>query len=75
MNRNLLKNQPDAYLRTNQNRMLVTFYFNIIFHVLFGFWLRQEVNFVSVLGQEEGYTFKYTPLSEGVPKGKAQWNF
>ena len=26
---------------------------------------------VSVLGQEEGYTVKYTPPSEGVPEGKA----
>ena len=26
---------------------------------------------VSVLGQEEGYTVKYTPPPEGVPKGKA----
>ena len=24
---------------------------------------------VSVLGQEEGYTVKYTPLPEGVPEG------
>ena len=24
---------------------------------------------VSVLGQEEGFTVKYTPLPEGVPKG------
>ena len=29
---------------------------------------------VSVLGQEEGYMVKYTPLSEGVPKGKARGN-
>ena len=29
---------------------------------------------VSVLGQEEGYTVKYTPLREGVPEGKAQGN-
>ena len=27
---------------------------------------------VSVLGREEGYTVKYTPLPEGVPKGEAQ---
>ena len=26
---------------------------------------------VSVLGQEEGSTVKYTPLPEGVPEGKA----
>ena len=26
---------------------------------------------VSVLGREEGYTVKYTPLPEGVPEGKA----
>ena len=30
---------------------------------------------VPVLGREEGYTVKYTPLSEGVPEGKAQGNF
>ena len=29
---------------------------------------------VSVLGQEEGYTVKNTPLPEGVPEGKAQGN-
>ena len=29
---------------------------------------------VSVLGQDEKYTVKYNPLSEGVPKGKAQGN-
>ena len=29
---------------------------------------------VSVLGRGEGYTVKYTPLSEGVHKGKAQGN-
>ena len=27
---------------------------------------------VSVLGQDEGYTFKYNPLSEGVPEGEAR---
>ena len=32
------------------------------------------VNTVSVLGREEGYTFKYTPLPEVVPKGKARGN-
>ena len=30
---------------------------------------------VSVLGQEEGYTVKYTPSPEGAPKGEAQGNF
>ena len=29
---------------------------------------------VSVLGREEGYTFKYTPLPEGVPEGEAREN-
>ena len=29
---------------------------------------------VSVLGREEGYTVKYTPLPEGVPEGEAQGN-
>ena len=29
---------------------------------------------VSVLGREEGYTFKYTPSSEGVPEGEARGN-
>ena len=29
---------------------------------------------VSVLGRDEGYTVKYNPLPEGVPKGKAQRN-
>ena len=29
---------------------------------------------VSVLGQEEGYTVKYTPSPEGVPEGQAQGN-
>ena len=29
---------------------------------------------VSVLGQEEGYTVKYTPLPEVVPEGEAQGN-
>ena len=29
---------------------------------------------VFVLGQEEGYTVKYTPTSEGVPEGDAQGN-
>ena len=28
-------------------------------------------NIVSVLGQEEGYTVKFTPTPEGVPKGEA----
>ena len=30
---------------------------------------------VSVLGRKEGYTVKYTPLPDGVPKGEAQGNF
>ena len=29
---------------------------------------------VSVLGQEEGYTVKYTPSPEGVPESKARGN-
>ena len=29
---------------------------------------------VSLLGQDEGYTVKYNPLPEGVPKGKAGGN-
>ena len=29
---------------------------------------------VSVLGQEEGYTVKYTPPLEGVPEGEARGN-
>ena len=29
---------------------------------------------VPVLGQEEGYMVKYTPLPEGVPEGEAQGN-
>ena len=29
---------------------------------------------VSVLGQEEGYTVKYTPPPEGVPDGEARGN-
>ena len=32
------------------------------------------VNTVSVLGQEEGYTIKYTPLPEGAPEGEARGN-
>ena len=32
------------------------------------------VYIVSVLGQEEGYAVKYTPLPEGVPEGEAQGN-
>ena len=32
------------------------------------------MDIVSVLGREEGYTVKYTPLSEGVPEGKTQGN-
>ena len=30
---------------------------------------------VSVLGQEEGYTVKYTPLPEGVTKGQSPREF
>ena len=30
---------------------------------------------VFVLGREEGYTVKYTPLPEVVPEGKARGNF
>ena len=29
---------------------------------------------VSVLGQDEGYTVKYTPPPEGVPEGEARGN-
>ena len=29
---------------------------------------------VSVLGQEEGYTDKYTPSPDGVPEGEARRN-
>ena len=29
---------------------------------------------VSVLGREERYTVKYTPLPEGVPEGEARGN-
>ena len=32
------------------------------------------VNTVSVLGQEEGDTVKYTPSPEGVTEGEAQGN-
>ena len=32
------------------------------------------LSFVSVLGQEEGYTVKYTPPPEGGPEGKARGN-
>ena len=31
-------------------------------------------NTVSLLGPEEGYTVKYIPLYEGVPKGEGQGN-
>ena len=34
-----------------------------------------KVYIVSVLGREEGYTVKYTPLPEGVPEGEARGNF
>ena len=30
---------------------------------------------VSVLGQDEGFTVKYNPLPERVPKGEARGNF
>ena len=33
-----------------------------------------EVFTVSVLGREEGYTVKYSPLPEGVPEGEARRN-
>ena len=36
--------------------------------------IRIIVNIVSVLGQEEGYTVKYTPPPEGVPEGEARGN-
>ena len=36
--------------------------------------LQIAINTVSVLGREEGYTVKYTPLPEGVPKGEARGN-
>ena len=29
---------------------------------------------IFVVGQDEGYTVKYSPLLEGVPKGKARGN-
>ena len=29
----------------------------------------QDKDIVSVLGRDEGYTVKYTPLAEGVPEG------
>ena len=29
---------------------------------------------VSILGQDKGYTVKYTPLPDGVPEGGAQGN-
>ena len=35
-------------------------------------WPLHPPGTVSVLGREEGYTVKYTPWPEGVPKGKAQ---
>ena len=33
-----------------------------------------EVDIVSVLGRDEGYTVKYNPLPEGVPEGEARGN-
>ena len=33
-----------------------------------------SVFIVSVLGRDEGYTVKYNPLPEGVPKGKNKAN-
>ena len=33
-----------------------------------------QLNTVSVLGQDKGYTVKYNPLPEGVPEGEARWN-
>ena len=35
---------------------------------------QQQMDIVSVLGRDEGYTVKYTPSSEGVPKGETQVN-
>ena len=34
--------------------------------------VRNEI--LSVLGREEGYTVKYSPLAEGVPEGEARGN-
>ena len=31
-------------------------------------------NTVSVLGQDKGYTVKYTPSPKGVPEGEGGWN-
>ena len=28
----------------------------------------------TVSGRDKGYTVKYAPLPEGIPKGKARWN-
>ena len=35
----------------------------------------QTVHTVSILGRDEGYTVKYTPLPEGVPEDKARGNY
>ena len=37
-------------------------------------YLVSTVHTVSILGQEEGYTVKYTPSPEGVPEGEARGN-
>ena len=42
--------------------------YNLIFPVAFKRYT------VSVLGREEGYTVKFTPLPEGVPEGEARGN-
>ena len=34
----------------------------------------EEVEVVTVLGQDKGYTVKYNPLPEGVPNAKARGN-
>ena len=38
---------------------------------MWGQFSEEDKNTVSILGQEEGYTVKYTPTAEGVPEGKA----
>ena len=39
------------------------------------FWkILEDIYIVNVLGRKEGYTVKYTPLAEGVPKGEARGN-
>ena len=37
-------------------------------------YIVQDLQFVSVLGRDKGYTVKYNPLPEGVPEGKARGN-